>query len=107
MGLRLALAGGHSFPPSSASGLATLAGGLLAVTRFPVNRPQVRIGVIIPSDDMVYLIGAWTVADVTDAPVITKDALALRMPFLGQAHTTGTALPLPGSHARILSRDLH
>lgn len=100
------LAGSYPFPASSTRGLAALAGGFLTVTRLPVNGPQVRIGVIIPSDKVVHLIGAGSVTDMANAPVVAEDALALSVPFLGQAHAAGTALPLSGSHARVLSARL-
>ena len=69
------------------------------MTRLPVNGPQVRIGVIVPGDEVIHLVGARESADVTDAFVVAEDTLALRVPFLGQAHAAGTALPLTGSHA--------
>ena len=64
-----------------------------------MNGSQVRVRVIIPDDEVIHLISARKPADVTDAAMIAEDALALRVPFLGQAHTAGTALPLTGSHA--------
>jgi len=95
------------FPASSAGGLTTLPRRLLTVARIPMNGSQVRVRVIIPDDEVIHLISARKPADVTDAAMIAEDALALRVPFLGQAHTAGTALPLTGSHELISSHDLH
>jgi hypothetical protein len=71
------------FPASSAGGLTTLTGRLLAMAWLPMNGSQVRIGVIIPGDEVIHLISAREPADVTDARVIAEDALALRVPFPG------------------------
>lgn len=83
MGLRRPPPRRDPFPTSSASGPATLPGGLVTVTRLPVDGPKVCIRVIIPGDEVIHLIGARQSADVTDAPVHAEDALALRVPFLG------------------------
>ena len=68
------------FPASSAGGLATLTGGLLAVTRLPVDGPQIRVRVIIASDEVIHLISAREPTDMADAPMVTEDPLALRVP---------------------------
>jgi hypothetical protein len=39
--------------------------------------------VIVPGNDVVYLVSAREPADVTDARVDSEYALALRVPFLG------------------------
>ena len=90
------------FPPSSAGGLATLPGRLLAVARLPVDGPQVRIGVIIPGDEVIHLISAREPADVADAAVVAEDALALRVPRFRKSYATITVGPLSGSHGHVL-----
>lgn len=80
--------GRHPNSAGSTLGGTAFAGRFTAVAErghVVMNGTKIGVGMVVARSDVVDTVGTRTTAQMTDAPVVAKDPLALRMPFPRQA----------------------
>lgn len=101
MALRGPITGSDPRPASSALGGAAFSGRLASMaerSHVVMDGTKVRITVVVARPDMVDPVGPTAATQMTHSPMITQDALALRVPFLGEAYAAIRTTPAPGGH---------